>query len=144
MISGHQEYGVNLKWKNGNSPVPNPYPTPTPQPGTKSVSTWNCQTEKHAVRLWMRDASATNSWTDLGMMNSQYVGSSCGSQTSAPAKTTSLTASGHIYQLLTIDPSHSGCSDANPDQVNGSCRTSEYWFQADPNGTTKNVVVGSP
>ncbi|MFJ4428997.1 hypothetical protein, partial [Streptomyces bobili] len=50
LISGHQEYGVNLKWKNGNSPVPNPYPTPTPQPGTKSVSTWNCQTEKHAVR----------------------------------------------------------------------------------------------
>lgn len=109
-------------------PRPEPTPTPTPeQTGVSRIDVLNCNSEEHAVQLWLLNAQ--NIWSHHGAAPSNWVNGGC-SLTATPTKVP--LPDGQWVWFVAVDTNLPGCGQNDPNLV--YCRRSQLLLFGKANG----------
>ncbi|WP_422754196.1 hypothetical protein [Micromonospora sp. WMMD708] len=131
VVYGSRPWGVNLIWS-GDAMVTPPDSGVT---GVRTLLTYNCHNDRRPLRIWINDMDAGGVWTDLGLLGSQWSGSSC--PVGSPFNY-SPTVANHRIQVVAVDYSAPGCAN---DPLIGSCRRSMVGIISNPAGGVAQITV---
>ncbi|MET0375347.1 MAG: VCBS repeat-containing protein [Rhizorhabdus sp.] len=127
------------------APAPPPPPPPASNPtgfqGWGSIAIYNCHPFQDRVHYWVKDVSSPSPATSSALTDAMYgEDGRCPDPGDAPFKV-AMTA-GHIYQVVVVDPSATGCEGRNDPNIVG-CVTGSLAVKAASGGPVCAWVVSA-